>query len=113
MAWGLTPAIRYPHRICGDRENLSAVSGQTVGLAGIMLRRMYARVVRAQSPECGEIQSMCRRITCADCGKATFAGCGLHVEEVLRDVPSNARCTCRETVSVESSASRRPWWKIW
>jgi hypothetical protein len=35
---------------------------------------------------------MCRRIDCAVCGKPTFAGCGLHVESVLRDVPPAERC---------------------
>lgn len=35
---------------------------------------------------------MCRRITCATCGKPTWAGCGAHVEQVLRDVPPAQRC---------------------
>ena len=26
---------------------------------------------------------MCQRITCTTCGKATWAGCGQHVEEAL------------------------------
>ena len=29
---------------------------------------------------------MCQRITCKDCGKPGFVGCGRHVEQVLRDV---------------------------
>lgn len=37
---------------------------------------------------------MCQRVTCEDCGKATYAGCGRHVEAVLRDVPPEARCHC-------------------
>ena len=39
---------------------------------------------------------MCRRVTCTKCGKPTFAGCGAHVEAVLRDVPKEQRCRCRE-----------------
>ncbi len=39
---------------------------------------------------------MCRRIECDECHKPTFAGCGMHVEEVLGDVPRAARCGCRE-----------------
>lgn len=39
---------------------------------------------------------MCQRITCSACGKPTFAGCGRHVEAVLRDVPIEARCRCRD-----------------
>ena len=37
---------------------------------------------------------MCRRVSCADCGKATYAGCGAHVDQVLAGVPANERCRC-------------------
>lgn len=39
---------------------------------------------------------MCRRVECRKCGKPTFAGCGMHVEQVLGDVPPAQRCRCRE-----------------
>jgi hypothetical protein len=39
---------------------------------------------------------MCRRIECSKCGRPTYAGCGLHVEQVLGDVPPSDRCRCRE-----------------
>ena len=39
---------------------------------------------------------MCRRITCPTCGKPSYAGCGLHIEQVLGDVPKDERCKCRE-----------------
>ena len=39
---------------------------------------------------------MCRRVDCARCGKPTYAGCGLHVEQVLGDVRREDRCRCRE-----------------
>lgn len=39
---------------------------------------------------------MCRRIQCERCKKPTFAGCGKHVDQVLRNVPEDARCHCRE-----------------
>jgi hypothetical protein len=39
---------------------------------------------------------MCRRIECSKCGRPTYAGCGLHVEQVLGDVPPADRCRCRE-----------------
>lgn len=42
---------------------------------------------------------MCRRVECSSCGKPTFAGCGMHVEQVLGDVPAEQRCRCREQVS--------------
>jgi hypothetical protein len=35
---------------------------------------------------------MCQRITCRECGKPSFAGCGRHVESVLGDVPDAERC---------------------
>ncbi len=38
---------------------------------------------------------MCRRVTCPQCQKPSFAGCGMHVEQVLGDVPKEARCQCR------------------
>ena len=37
---------------------------------------------------------MCRPATCRTCGKATYQGCGQHVEQVLRGVPKNQRCSC-------------------
>ncbi|MFG2823312.1 hypothetical protein ACGFX4_28270 [Kitasatospora sp. NPDC048365] len=37
---------------------------------------------------------MCRRTVCRTCGKADYAGCGMHVEQVLAGVPKNARCSC-------------------
>ena len=39
---------------------------------------------------------MCRRVQCPKCSKATFAGCGMHIEQVLGDVPRDARCKCGE-----------------
>lgn len=39
---------------------------------------------------------MCRRVTCPDCGRPTFAGCGQHIEQVLGDVPPAERCRCRD-----------------
>lgn len=37
---------------------------------------------------------MCQRVTCSRCGKATYRGCGQHVEQVLGDVPRTQRCSC-------------------
>jgi hypothetical protein len=39
---------------------------------------------------------MCRRVSCSDCGKPTFKGCGDHVEQVLGGIPADERCRCRE-----------------
>ncbi|HJB10177.1 MAG TPA: hypothetical protein H9786_06550 [Candidatus Brachybacterium merdavium] len=35
---------------------------------------------------------MCRAVTCRTCGKTTWAGCGQHVDQVMRDVPRAQRC---------------------
>ena len=37
---------------------------------------------------------MCRQVTCRRCGKATWAGCGQHVNQVMAGVPKSKRCDC-------------------
>ena len=54
---------------------------------------------------------MCQRVNCSSCGKPSFTGCGRHVEQVLGDVPLEARCKCREAkgekpTSITSMLSR-------
>lgn len=39
---------------------------------------------------------MCREVTCRKCGKATWAGCGQHVDQVMRGIPKNQRCLGHE-----------------
>jgi hypothetical protein len=54
---------------------------------------------------------MCQRITCRQCGKPTFAGCGRHVESVLGDVPPAKRCpghSSREDASTGQGGSSSP-----
>jgi hypothetical protein len=55
---------------------------------------------------------MCRRIECSKCGRPTYAGCGLHVEQVLGDVPPADRCRCREEApkSAEPSPGQGRSW---
>ena len=36
---------------------------------------------------------MCRAVTCKTCGKTTWAGCGMHVNQVLAGVPAANRCS--------------------
>lgn len=40
--------------------------------------------------------TMCQPATCQTCGKTTWAGCGQHVDQVLRAVPVDERCTCAD-----------------
>ncbi len=35
---------------------------------------------------------MCRAVTCRKCGKASWAGCGQHVNQVLAGIPASRRC---------------------
>ncbi len=37
---------------------------------------------------------MCRAVTCNACDKTTWAGCGQHVDQVMRSVPTSRRCDC-------------------
>jgi hypothetical protein len=37
---------------------------------------------------------MCSKTMCRRCGKATWKGCGNHVEQALAGVSKNQRCTC-------------------
>ncbi len=39
---------------------------------------------------------MCRPATCRTCGKTTWAGCGQHVDQVMRGVPASDRCRGHE-----------------
>ncbi len=35
---------------------------------------------------------MCRATTCRTCGKVGWAGCGMHVDQVMAGVPTSQRC---------------------
>ncbi len=35
---------------------------------------------------------MCYEVTCPICGKKTWAGCGLHVDQVMSKIPKDQRC---------------------
>ena len=39
---------------------------------------------------------MCRQVACKKCGKTTWAGCGQHVDTVMRGVKSADRCKGHE-----------------
>jgi hypothetical protein len=38
---------------------------------------------------------MCSPAVCPNCRKITWSGCGMHVDAVMSQVPSDKRCTCR------------------
>jgi hypothetical protein len=48
---------------------------------------------------------MCRPATCKNCSKATWSGCGEHVDQVMRTVPKKDQCVCADTATPASSGS--------
>jgi hypothetical protein len=48
---------------------------------------------------------MCRAVRCRVCAKTTWSGCGMHVDEVKRDVPADQWCGGH--ASSELAPSRR------
>jgi hypothetical protein len=47
---------------------------------------------------------MCHQVTCRNCGKASWAGCGRHVQQVMAGIPDEDRCACTPE---ERKAARR------
>lgn len=46
---------------------------------------------------------MCRPTKCRKCNKTTWAGCGNHVQDVMRHIPKNERCSCDPNAPKELS----------
>ena len=44
---------------------------------------------------------MCSEATCRKCGKATWSGCGNHIEQALAGVPKSQRCAGHQNDPVE------------
>ena len=40
---------------------------------------------------------MCHAVTCRVCGKTTWSGCGQHIDQVRRGVPSAQWCNGHDT----------------
>ncbi|KAI8341593.1 hypothetical protein EDC96DRAFT_522552 [Choanephora cucurbitarum] len=40
---------------------------------------------------------MCRKVTCPDCKKFTWAGCGLHIDQALAGLKDEEICKCKES----------------
>lgn len=52
---------------------------------------------------------MCRATSCRVCGKTTWAGCGQHVQEVRRTVPSARWCNGKHSQNeIDQARSARP-----
>lgn len=48
---------------------------------------------------------MCSPATCPTCGKATWTGCGNHVEQALAGVPQAQRCQGHSGSAQQASGS--------
>ena len=35
---------------------------------------------------------MCYPVSCSTCGKTTWSGCGMHVDQVMKSVPKDKQC---------------------
>lgn len=49
---------------------------------------------------------MCRTATCPACAKTTWKGCGEHVDQVMRNVPTNNRCRCTPQMKAAAAGAR-------
>ena len=47
---------------------------------------------------------MCARITCSNCNKPTWAGCGEHIASVKARVPAGQWCDGRHTAAEQAAA---------
>lgn len=45
---------------------------------------------------------MCRKVECQSCNKHTWAGCGKHIEQILKDIPIEERCKCKEEITQQT-----------
>ncbi|OYD67205.1 hypothetical protein BDB13_0712 [Rhodococcus sp. OK302] len=50
---------------------------------------------------------MCSPVTCSTCSKTTWSGCGQHVDDVMRSVPTAQRCTCERPSGFFKNLFRR------
>lgn len=52
---------------------------------------------------------MCYPEKCPQCGKTGWAGCGQHVDDVMRSVPPAERCTCERDSVLKSRSHITNW----
>lgn len=50
---------------------------------------------------------MCSPVRCHVCGKTTWAGCGMHADQVMASVPADQRCEGHPAPSTPTSPTSR------
>ncbi|CAO0801232.1 unnamed protein product [Mucor circinelloides] len=50
---------------------------------------------------------MCMRVTCPDCKKYTWAGCGQHISQALAGLKEDEICRCKEKKAEEKKAEEK------
>ena len=45
---------------------------------------------------------MCRPAKCKNCGKTTWAGCGNHIDSVMKNVAKEDQCKCTPAEKAQS-----------
>lgn len=55
---------------------------------------------------------MCSAVRCDKCGKATWSGCGQHIEEALSQFPEDQRCKCDENLSAWLPGKQFITWQL-
>jgi hypothetical protein len=101
--------FRLPQRAMGPSYSRDVQFAATYGKKLAVANRGPAwHAVGARPSRAKELRNMCRRVQCETCGKPTYAGCGMHIEQVLGDVPVAERCRCRETKGEAGAGDKSP-----
>ena len=68
-------------------------------------------------------QKLCRKVNCSHCGKATWAGCGMHIQSALAGIKEDDRCPnwkagtpCNDDKNKNSNAEtpdKNSWFGVW
>lgn len=72
----------------------------------MMVRHVYPRGYSGDIVQPSRGATMCRAVTCKTCHKTTWAGCGQHVDQVMRGVSPAQRCPGHESTRPDGFFSR-------
>ena len=99
MTW--STCMPHPDQVTLPQDR--HVAGLHIGdlVSSGLVDQAYPRGYSARdTPAYERTPEMCRQVTCRKCGNATWAGCGQHVDQVMRGVPKSKRCACPPTPSL-------------